>query len=62
MQDVSLTDFVKPLNPYLLTAYNARSTIQPDEVNDRAHVQLADKLQELGLQAAEGSGSEEGNE
>jgi hypothetical protein len=56
------SNFVKPLNPYLLTPYNARSTIQPDEVNDRAHVQLAAKLQELGLQAIEGSGSEEGTE
>jgi hypothetical protein len=45
-----------------LTAYNPRSTIQPDEVNDRAHVQLAAKLEELGLQAIEGSGSEEGTE
>ena len=56
------SNFVKPLNPYLLTAYNARSTIQPDEVNDRAHVQLAAKLQELGPQAIEGSGSEEGTD
>ena len=45
-----------------LTAYNPRSTIQPDEVNDRAHAQLAAKLQELGLQAIEGSGSEEGTD
>ena len=45
-----------------LTAYNPRSTIQPDEVNDRAHVQLAAKLQELRVHAIEGSGSEEGTE
>ena len=45
-----------------ITAYNPRSTIQPAEVNDRAHVQLAAKLQELGVQAIEGSGSEEGTE
>ena len=63
MQDFNVageSNFVKPLNPYFLTPYNARSTIQPDEVNDRAQVQLADKLQELGLQAIEGSGSEKG--
>ena len=45
-----------------LTAYNPRSTIQPAEVNDRAHAQLAAKIQELGLQAIEGSGSEEGTD
>ena len=45
-----------------ITAYNPRSTIQPAEVNDRAHAQLAAKLQELGLQAIEGSGSEEGTD
>ena len=56
------SDFVKPLNPYFLTAHNARGTIRPDEVNDRAHVQLAAKLQELGPQAIEGSGSEEGTD
>ena len=45
-----------------LTAFNPRSTIQPNEVNDQAHAQLCAKLQELGLQAKEGSGSEEGTE
>ena len=45
-----------------LTAFNPRSTIQPNEINDQAHAQLAAKLQELGLQAIEGSGSEEGTE
>ena len=45
-----------------LTAYNPQSTIQPDAINDRAHAELAAKLQELGLQAIEGSGSEEGTD
>ena len=45
-----------------LTAFNPRSTIQPNEVNDQAHAQLAAKLQELGLHAIEGSGSEEGTD
>ena len=43
-----------------LTAYNPQSTIQPDAINDRAHAELAAKLQALGLQTIEGSGSEEG--
>ena len=34
--------------------------MQPDAANDLAHAQLADKLQKQGLQAIEGSGSEEG--
>ena len=45
-----------------LTAYNPRGTIQTDAANGLAHTQLAAKLQELGLQAIEGSGSEEGTE
>ena len=45
-----------------LTAFNPRSTIQPDKANDQAHDRLAAKLQELGIQAIEGSGSEEGTE
>ena len=45
-----------------LTAYNPRGTIQPDEENNQAHSQLAGQLQELGLQAIEGSGSEEGTD
>ena len=45
-----------------LTAYNPRGTIQPDAINDRAHVELAAKLQALGLHAIEGSGSEEGTD
>ena len=45
-----------------LTAYNPQSTIQPDAINDRAHAELAAKLQALGLQAIEGTGSEEGTD
>ncbi len=43
-----------------LTAYNPRGAIQSDEDNERGHAELAGKLQELGLQTIEGSGSEEG--
>ena len=43
-----------------LTAYNPRGAIQSDEANQRGHAELAGKLQALGLQAIEGSGSEEG--
>ena len=45
-----------------LTAYNPQGTVQPDAANDLAHAQLADKLRKLGLQAIEGSGSEEGTD
>ncbi len=45
-----------------LTAYNPRGTLQTDQANDLAHAQLAAKLDSLGLQAIEGSGSEEGTE
>lgn len=45
-----------------LTAYNPRGAVQPDAANDAAHAQLAAKLQELGLKAIEGSGSEEGTD
>ena len=45
-----------------LTAYNPRSTVQSDADNAQGHAELASKLQELGLQAIEGSGSEEGTE
>ena len=45
-----------------LTAYNPRGTVQPDAANEDAHAQLAAKLQELGLKAIEGSGSEEGTD
>ena len=45
-----------------LTAYNPQGTVQTDAANDRAHADLAGKLQALGLQAIEGSGSEEGTD
>ncbi len=45
-----------------LTAYNPQGTVQTDAANDRAHAELAVKLQALGLQAIEGSGSEEGTD
>ncbi len=45
-----------------LTAYNPKGTVQTDAANDRAHAQLAAKLQALGLRAIEGSGSEEGTD
>jgi len=45
-----------------ITAYNPQGTVQTDEANDRAHAELAAKLQALGLQAIEGSGSEEGSD
>jgi hypothetical protein len=45
-----------------LTAYNPQGTVQSDAANQKAHAQLAGQLQELGLQAIEGSGSEEGTD
>lgn len=45
-----------------LTAYNPQGTIQSDAANAQGHAELASKLQELGLQTIEGSGSEEGSE
>lgn len=45
-----------------LTAYNPRGAVQADAANDLAHAQLAAKLEELGLHAIEGSGSEEGTD
>lgn len=45
-----------------LTAYNPQGTILSDAANAQGHAELASKLQELGLQAIEGSGSEEGTE
>jgi hypothetical protein len=45
-----------------LTAYNPQGTVQSDAANDQAHAELAAKLQELGLQVIEGSGSEEGTD
>ena len=43
-----------------LTAYNPRGAIQSDEANERGHAELASILHDQGLQAVEGSGSEEG--
>lgn len=43
-----------------LTAYNPRGAMQSDEANARAHAELADLLRGQGIQAIEGSGSEEG--
>jgi hypothetical protein len=45
-----------------LTAYNPRSTIQPPAENERGHAELADRLRQLGIEAIEGSGSEEGTD
>ena len=45
-----------------LTAYNPRGAQQSDAANDSAHAELAARLQGLGLQAIEGSGSEEGTD
>ena len=45
-----------------LTAYNPQGTIQSDAANAQGHAELASKLQELNLQAIEGSGSEQGTE
>ena len=43
-----------------ITAYNPRSTVQRDDANHLAHAQLAARLQSLGVDVIEGSGSEEG--
>jgi hypothetical protein len=43
-----------------LTAYNPRGAIQSDEANECGHAELASMLHDQGLQAVEGSGSEEG--
>ena len=45
-----------------LTAYNPQGAVQHDAANDQAHAQLASKLNDLGLKAIEGSGSEEGTD
>jgi hypothetical protein len=45
-----------------LTAHNPRGAIQSDDSNERGHVELAGLLRDQGLQAVEGSGSEEGTE
>ena len=43
-----------------ITAYNPRSTVRADDANHLAHAQLAARLQSLGVDVIEGSGSEEG--
>ena len=43
-----------------LTAYNPQGAVQSNVANDRAHAELAGRLQALGLRAIEGSGSEQG--
>ena len=45
-----------------ITAYNPRGAVQSDEINNQNHAQLATKLEELEIQAIEGSGSEEGTD
>ena len=45
-----------------LTAYNPQGSIQSGAANAQGHAELASKLQKLGLEAIEGSGSEEGTE
>jgi Protein of unknown function (DUF3293) len=45
-----------------ITAYNPRGTVQSNAANDQKHTQLAAKLDELELQAIEGSGSEQGTD
>lgn len=45
-----------------LTAYNPLGNVHSDVANDQAHAELARKVQELGFQAIEGSGSEEGTD
>jgi hypothetical protein len=45
-----------------LTAYNPRGAIQPDSANESSHAELAYLLQEHGIAAIEGNGSEEGSD
>ena len=45
-----------------ITAYNPQGNIQSEAANALGHAELASKLQELGLKAIEGSGSEESTE
>ena len=45
-----------------LTAFNPRGAIQSEEANERGHAELAAMLRDQGLQAVEGSGSEDGTE
>ena len=45
-----------------LTAYNPQGSAQPDAANEQGHAELGSKLQALGLQIIEGSGSEVGSD
>ena len=45
-----------------LTAYNPQGSAQPDAANDQGHAELGGKLQALGLQIIEGSGTEVGSD
>jgi Protein of unknown function (DUF3293) len=45
-----------------ITAFNPRGGIQPETDNERGHAELKRTLQELGISAIEGSGSEEGSD
>ena len=45
-----------------ITAYNPQGSAQPDAANDQGHAELGGKLQALGLQIIEGSGSEVGSD
>ena len=45
-----------------LTAYNPQGAQRTDKANDLAHAELSAQLQQLGVAAIEGSGSEEGTD
>ena len=45
-----------------ITAFNPRGAMHSDLENEKAHSELAAKLQSLGLHAIEGSGSEESSD
>jgi Protein of unknown function (DUF3293) len=45
-----------------LTAFNPQGAIQSDAANAQGHARLANQLTQLGLDAIEGSGSEEGSD
>ncbi|MFN4942272.1 MAG: DUF3293 domain-containing protein [Akkermansiaceae bacterium] len=45
-----------------ITAYNPRGAMQSDEANNKAHAQLADEIERLGLASIEGSGGVEGTD
>jgi hypothetical protein len=45
-----------------ITAYNPQGAQQNDEANDKAHADLGARLQQMGIEAIEGSGSEADSE